>query len=264
MRINTRPLFKALLKRCRADCVLDIGSMDGHESLLFRQVLPNAVVAAFEANPRNYAKMAVNPNLRASQIEVFPYALSNKRGTAAFYVADVDYDDPGTNRGTSSLLADEGSRPKETVEVQTWRIDEFVLSRHPDALRIGLWVDVEGAEFGVLQGIAGIKERVVAVHVETARRPMRPGQRVYSELEPLMKSFGFVPVGTNMAETSSWGDVVFVNQTLVAELGLRLHLCRTLAALSGWRPLGAAAAFLNAHCGALYRVLYRVYLKLFT
>ena len=89
---NTRLVFKILLRRFRVDCVFDIGSCDGVDALLFRQILPKAAVVAFEANPINHQRMAQNPQLKANRIEVFPYAITNTNGTAPFNVADADYD----------------------------------------------------------------------------------------------------------------------------------------------------------------------------
>jgi FkbM family methyltransferase len=270
--MNTRLVFKILLRRFRVDCVFDIGSCDGDDALLFRQILPKAAVVAFEANPINYRKMAENPNLKANRIEVFPCAITNATGTARFNVADVNYDNPTENRGLSSLLvAAEGPwqgyqdvKVKEIVEVETCRLDEFVRSRHPDIQSIGLWIDVEGAEFGVLEGMAGIKDRVVAIHVETARVALRVGQKPYAELELLMKSLGFVPMGTNMSEASLWGDVVFVNQKAFARLGLRFHFCQWASALSHSCRVDSLGPFLRKHCRPLYTLLGRVYFKLFT
>lgn len=266
--MNVRLIFKILLRRCRADSVFDIGSCNGYESLAFRQVLPQAVVVAFEANPINYQKMAANPNLRASRIEVFPYAITNTNGTARFNVSDVDYDNPNyddlQNPGSSSLLMYEGFKVKETVAVEARRIDEFVMSRYPDLRRLGLWIDVEGAEFEALEGIAGITDRVLAVHVETARIPMRLGQKLYPELEALMKSLGFVPIGTNMSKDSIWGDVLFVNDKLVGKLGLRFHSYRLAGELASWCVPYSLRAFLKKHCDPLYHFLRRIYVRLFT
>lgn len=272
MKTNTGLVFKILLRQCGVDCVFDIGACDGSESIMFRQVLPKAVVVAFEANPFLYKKMAANPNFHIQGIEFFPYAITNKNGTAPFHVIDLDYDDaatsnPITNPGTglSSLLASDGGvKIKESVEVQTRRIDEFLLSRHPEVRRVGLWIDAEGAEFEILEGMAGIKERVVAVHVETARIPMRVGQKVYAELEVLMKSLGFVPLATNMSKASIWGDVVFVNEQAMAKLGLRFHLSRWIGQLGLWCRLDSLSRFLRMHCSPLYRILWRIYIKLFT
>ncbi|MGA3162965.1 MAG: FkbM family methyltransferase [Verrucomicrobiota bacterium] len=265
MKANTRLIFKSLLRRCQVDCVLDIGSCNGSESLLFREIRPKAVAAAFEANPILYKKMAADRNLINHQIEVFPYAISNRNGVAHFHVIDADYGD-GTrdNIGISSLLVHEGLKVRETVEVETRRIDEFVLSRYPNVHSVGLWIDVEGAEFEVLEGMAGIKDRVVAVHVETARTPMRVGQKVYAELEVLMKSYGFVPSGTNISGASNWGDVVFVNEKVLENLGMRFHLSRLAGWLSYWGRVNYIGGYLKEHCPPLYRFLSRLYVKLFT
>jgi hypothetical protein len=79
---------------------------------------------------------------------------------------------------------------------------------------------VEAAEYLVLEGMAKIKDRVVALHVETARTPMRSGQRTTDELLPLLASMGFVPCGSNMAPPhDTWGDVVFLSQKSIEGLG---------------------------------------------
>ena len=257
-------MFKILLRRCQADCVLDIGSCDGSASLVFRQALPAAQLIAFEANPHLYQAMAADPLLRRNRIEVFPYAITNTSGSAPFHVADVEYQ-ARRQPGTSSLLIAEGGWVlKETVEVQTCRVDEFVLSRYPQAKRVGLWIDAEGAEFGVMEGISRIKERVVAVHVETARQPMRVGQKLYAELLPLMTSLGFTVVCTNMTQESLWGDVVFVSEKMRVNLGTRFHLCHWAGRLSSLCRANLAGMFLREHCYPVYRPLARLYFKLFT
>lgn len=265
MKANTRLLFKFLLRRCDVDCLLDIGSCDGYESFLFRQLLPKAAVVAFEANPVLYKKMLANQNLIDGKIEMLPYAVSNKNGTAHFHVPDLNYDDKDVkNPGMGSLLVHENLKIREAVEVQTRRIDGFILSQHPGARNVALWIDAEGAEFDVLEGMDGIKDRVVAVHVETARAPMRVGQKVYADLEKLMKSMGFVPVGDNIPETDIWGDVVFVNEKTLARLGFRFRLCRAVGWLSYWCRVNWIGGLLRNHCNPLYQVLSRAYVKLFT
>jgi FkbM family methyltransferase len=115
-------------KGVRADCVCDIGSRDGEESLFFRHLVPDAVVLAFEASPSNYEMMAAREDLKANRIEIFPYAISNRNGRATFYVTDDQADKDAMRqrhnipqsedvekitRGTSSLLAYEGALLKQ-------------------------------------------------------------------------------------------------------------------------------------------------------
>lgn len=263
MKTNTRLLFKILLRHFKVDCVLDIGSCDGRESLMFREILPEAKLVAFEANPFLYKKMEANPALLDSRVAVFPYAVTNVEGVAAFNVTDINYDDPNNNRGTSSLLVHEGLRIKEAVEVKTVRIDDFIIEQCPHARRIGLWIDVEGAEFGVLEGMAQVKNRITAVHVETARTPMRVGQRVYREVESLMKSLGFVPLGTDMSRKSVWGDVVFVNKEMTKDLTLLFHVRRSICSLSYWCRVNDLGFLLRERYPSVYRFLWRIYVRLF-
>jgi FkbM family methyltransferase len=231
----TRRFFSLLLKAVRTDCVCDIGSRDAEESLFFRHLLPDSVVLAFEASPSNYEMMAAREDLRANRIEIFPYAVCGRNGRATFYVID-DQADKDTMRqlhhipqsedvekilrGSSSLLSHEGPTPiKQNVEVETRRIDDFILGQYPSMKRIGLWIDVEGAEYDVLEGMAKIQDRVVALHVETARTPMRIGQRTTDELLPLAASMGFVLCGSNMEEHDNLGDAVFLSQKSIEGLG---------------------------------------------
>lgn len=264
MKTNTRLLFKFLLRRCQIDCVCDIGSRDGFESTLFRQVLPEARILAFEANPVLFKKMKENQTLRNDRIEVLPYAISNKTGTASFHVPDVDYDDKDANKGLGSLLEHQNVKIRESVEVPMRRIDELLLSTYPGARNVALWIDAEGVEYFVLEGMSGIKDRVAAIHVETARISMRVGQKVYAEVETLLNTMNFVPVGTSMTDTSDWGDVVFANRQALARLGFRFHLCQAVGWLSYWCRANFIGGLLKDHCHPLYQVLSRAYVKLFT
>ncbi len=258
---NTKILFCAVLKVVNADCVCDIGSRDGDQALLFRQLRPEAAVLAFEANPINFKTMSTNPRLRDERIKLFPFAVSNARGTARFHVTDVDYTDPEANKGTSSLLPRKNFPVKDIVEVETRRIDEFILAQFSQALAIGLWIDVEGAEYSVIEGMSGIKDRVVAVQVETAKVPLRQGQKTLAELTVLMESQGFVLCGSNIRRTADWGDVVYVNHRVIRDLGFRFSVCKLRGYMGIWIPVDYAAEFLKARYPAAYRFFRRLYLK---
>jgi FkbM family methyltransferase len=262
---NTRLIFKTLLRRFAVDCLLDIGACDGSESLVFRQVLPEAKIIAFEPNPHLYKRIVANPAFAENRITVLPFALSNTQGTSSFHVTDIDYDNIGDqNPGTSSLLYHDGLKIKETVQVQTVRVDQLLAADAPEAKTVGLWIDAEGAEFEVIEGIAGIKKRIAVIHVETANKPMRAGQRTYSELEPLLKTLGFSPLCANMGRTDLWGDVVFVNDDRIGDLGFRYHFCDMVATTASFVHLDSFGGFLKKHCHFVYRPLWAIYVRLFT
>ena len=265
MKTSTRLLFKTLLRRFDADCVCDIGACDGYESLVFREVLPNAVILTFEANPLNFKKIASDPRFPANRIAIYPYAITDSNGAAPFHVPDEDYDHPDVaNLGLGSLLPLAVTKVRETVQVQTRRIDEFVLSDYPNARRIGLWIDAEGAEYGIVQGMAGIQDRVVALHVEVAFSPVHPGQKLFPEVERLLKTYGFMPICTSKSPDGVWGDVVFVPENRFAELGWRFHSYLWMGRLVQLCRVDSLGSFLKKHCYPVYRILFRLYVKLFT
>jgi len=261
---NTKVLFSAVLKALEADCICDVGSRDGDQARLFRHLRPDAAVLAFEANPINFRTMANDVRLAEQGVEIFPFAVSNARATANFYIADVDYDDPRANKGTSSLRVEKNGNAKSAIEVETRRIDEVVLSKCPQARTVALWIDVEGAEFEVLEGMSQIKDRVAVVHVETARVPLRMNQKTLEEVASLMRSYGFVLCGSNIRRKSDWGDVVFVNERFIKVLGQRFALCRLKGYLGFWIPVDHAAVFLKERFPAGYRLLRKAYLKVGT
>lgn len=259
---NTKVLFSSVLKALEADCVCDIGSRDGDQALLFRHLRPTATVLAFEANPINFGAMISNNLLRSQRVDIFPYALTNAHGTARFHITDVDYTDEKANKGTSSLLLRPDLKIKESVEVETQRIDEFILTEYPQARVIGLWIDVEGAEFDVLEGMAGLKDRVIAVHVETAKARLRESQRTLAELVPLMESYNFMLCGSNMRNSSEWGDVVFVSRAARQALGFRFSLCKLKGYVGAWLPVDHIAVLLKSRFPSTYRCFRKAYLKL--
>jgi FkbM family methyltransferase len=264
MRTNTKTLFAALIKRLDVDCVCDIGSRDGDQSLLFRHLLPSARVMAFEANPINFEMMRKDPRLAEAKVELFSQAIAAEVGTAEFHIADVDYSDPLENRGMSSMLRMDKIKVQRTVQVPTDRIDTFLEAHGPELRHIALWIDVEGMEYGVLQGLSEAREKVVAIHVETAQRPIWKGQRNYDEVRKLLFGLGFQACGTNMRRGDDWGDVVFLQNRAAARLGWQLGVCRLRAWASHWLKADHAAVFLRARAPRLYHFMRRLYLKLGT
>jgi FkbM family methyltransferase len=256
--LDTKTFFVGAIKRLQADCILDIGSRDGDQSVLFRDLRPKAYVAAFEANPTNYQSI-LSRNLDRQAIEIFPYAISNSKGTATFYVVDPEAY-PGAN-GSSSLVVG-NSCTKEVIQVETRRTDDFVLEHAPEAHRIALWIDVERAEYEVLEGILKIKDRVLLVHVETVIKPEHENQKTLSELTELMKSYGFILCGSNIDNGQVAGDAVFISNQARAMMGVSFYFCRARAVIYRFLPIGQTAVLLKKKFPSLYRLLRQIYIKI--
>ncbi len=261
---NTKLLFGSILRMASADCVCDIGSRDGDQSLFFKHLLPSARVFAFEANPINFKKMQAKPALNEAGIELHGKAVSNENGTARFNVVDVDYDDPNSNKGISSLLVRDDLKIKMKVEIPSVRIDDFIAQHFPKAERVGLWVDVEGAEHMVLSGLKGISSKLVAVHVECAREAKWQGQQPYTEIEKLMASHGFDLLATNLTDDVNFADFVFIHRDWAKKLGPALSKARFKGKLAGWLRIDNVAVFLKSNFPGVYRFARRMYMRVGT
>jgi FkbM family methyltransferase len=214
MKTDPKVLFQSLIKCIRCDLVMDIGSCNGRQGFGFRLILPEADVVAFEANPYNYREMARNPGLIDNRIIIENMAVADKDGESVFYIRKADYHRPDTlqnNRGISSLMECPEDVLMKMVKVPCCRLDTYVQQHYPQASRIALWIDVEGAEGLVAQGMERIADRVRLMQIECALRPRRMGQMPCAELERLLGTWGFSLLGTRLDETNSWGDVVFIH-----------------------------------------------------
>lgn len=212
MRTDPKVLFHTLLKKLDFDLVLDIGSCDGGQSVGFRMILPEVRIVAFEANPHNFRRMVESARIVNAKIHVEHLAVSNENGTANFHVWPGDYSKSMSrhnNIGQSSLLP--SSRTVETVEVKTIRLDEYLKGEKGGA-RVAAWIDVEGVEYFLAEGMSGAVDKIRLLHVETAVVPTRTGQKNYAELEKLLVSYGYERVGSEIPAGDDWGDVVFLKK----------------------------------------------------
>ena len=127
--------------------VYDIGANVGYYSLMAAVLAGNTGhVYAFEPLPRNveFLKQHVALNMMADMISVFEVAVSDRTGVAAF--------DLGASTSMGHL-AESGE-----IEVKQARLDDMLAAgeiKPPDYIK----VDVEGAEFEVLNGARKLLEK---------------------------------------------------------------------------------------------------------
>jgi len=76
MIVNTQRLFVKLLSGMKISTVCDVGSMDGADSLTFRDALPESSIYAFEPNPENLRRMQADRALQERTIHIVPLAAS--------------------------------------------------------------------------------------------------------------------------------------------------------------------------------------------
>jgi FkbM family methyltransferase len=139
-------LTKAIIQTLPPNSIgVDIGSHEGTILQLFIQQFPQVIHYAFEPIPHLYKLLK---RKFGSACKVFPYALSNQKGTAKFHVITE-------NPAYSGLLLRQlpGDLHANTIEVETACLDDII----PSNVAIGLIkLDIEGGEYLALLGASRI------------------------------------------------------------------------------------------------------------
>jgi FkbM family methyltransferase len=181
--------------------VFDVGARDCEESRHFARAFPEARVYAFECNP------ATLPSCRAAaasepRIHLTESAASNCAGSIPFYPIDQQRTVTGApdgNPGASSMFRATGryleeQYVQEEIEVPTLRLDAFMRDRGIDEVDI-LWMDVQGAESLVLEGLGGRLRDVRCLHLEVEFFEIYAGQALFDDVDPYLRDRGFRLLG---------------------------------------------------------------------
>ncbi len=143
--------LKYFLSWLKADSVFyDIGSNIGFHALTANQIIQTGKIYAFEPMPAMRKVMEKHVSLNSkviitNNIELLPFAISNKAGRVAFS-NDINKRDGNTYIEASYVFS--GATGK--IEVETQSIDGLMLQGYqkPDIIKI----DAEGAEYDILLG----------------------------------------------------------------------------------------------------------------
>ena len=227
MIINTQRLFTRLLVTSRINVVCDVGSMNGADALNFRDAVPEANIYAFEPNPANLGLMRANKALQERNIQVVPLAATNCDGEAMFFLVDADYYlQNDCRRGMSSLYKREGDwASADVVRVKTTRLDTFLADKCAPDARLALWIDTEGKAFEVIEGLAGMAERVLLLHVEVETAAcIGTDQKLYSDVKASLEQLGFAELATDHSPRCTQFNALFLRSDVAMQYRTKASL----------------------------------------
>lgn len=186
--------------------ILEAGAQFGEDTDWMSELWPQGIIHAFEPLPSNYAALET---LAKSKHNIFSYnlALSNKKGTAPFYVAG----------GASSLL-----KPTESINnmyfhadllnpliVETVTLDEWASANgisHFDFM----WLDMEGNELHVLKS-SEIMKTTTLIYIEVNCQTFWENCARYEEVKSFLNEQGFQEIWVEI--TPGWqGNALYLKQ----------------------------------------------------
>lgn len=173
------------------DLVLDVGANRGQYALRLRREGFGGRIVSFEPLPDLQAELRVRARSDPLWRVHDPIALASAEGTVRLLrSAESDM---------SSLLAQTPllerlsptSRVEAVLDVRAARLDRAALPYLRDAGRPFLKLDVQGAERAVLEGAAGVMDRLVGIQLELSLMPLYVGEPEWRDLLAELESRGF-------------------------------------------------------------------------
>lgn len=165
--------------------IVEAGAHIGQDTIEMAQMWPEAKIYAFEPVPSLFEQLKENtknfPNIKCVQ-----KALSDKNGFTEMYVSE------GNINGSSSIF-----KPKEHLEIdptikfpykiiiETIRLEDWAKSENLDYIDF-LWLDLQGAEYTVLNSCENILKNVKAIHLEANLAELYEGIVLYPEIKKLL------------------------------------------------------------------------------
>jgi FkbM family methyltransferase len=204
-------------KRLKPNMVfVDVGANQGEFALFAAHKARKGKVLAFEPVTKNRNLLLENIRLNAfSNLEVFPFGLSDQKGSLPVYTSLATEVFHGHHEGLSTLY------PSEIRNVQEELISLEVFDNcfqgtppHVDFVKI----DVEGAELFVLRGMKAMLERdKPELLIEINEETFNSAGYATDDVVQLLSGYGYVPyklkrgnvVRIGFSEMSAWGNYIF-------------------------------------------------------
>jgi FkbM family methyltransferase len=194
-------IVACLLEASAVKTVFDVGARDCGESADFARAYPAATVYAFECNPATLPKCravaAAEPRVRLTE-----RAATDVDGPLSFFPIDLQRSEggtPGGNHGASSMFEATGAYPEEKyvqnrIDVEGIRLDGFCAAHGIERIDV-LWMDVQGAEQKVLDGLGAVVGRVSFIHMEVEFFEIYKGQALFPSVDAFLRGRGFTLAG---------------------------------------------------------------------
>ena len=170
--------------------ILHIGACLGEEMSFYKELNPKKIYW-FEPNPKLLEQLNSNVSTQEFESLVFPYAVSDKKGTSQFNIIE---NATKTNPGCSSLHDLKVSleiyhdiTKVDTCNVETINIDEFLRENNLETNFDLVSLDTQGHDYEILSSSELIFNSKIIV-IETAKVELYEGQKIDVEINEFLNS----------------------------------------------------------------------------
>lgn len=205
---GTEPIMKHFVPKA-GDVVIDVGAHVGRYALLAgNRVGRSGKVIAIEADPETFGVLRRNVELNhLSNVIPINYAAYSTKCQMVLY-------QPGKKSGPTiynTVVASRGGH-SQGIAVTASTLDEILEEKHLGYKVDWMKIDVEGAEFDVLQGASRILSINSDIHLLVEIHKVSETSTHYREISELLRNYGLVSI-TEFTYSSGERQVIFARDT---------------------------------------------------
>lgn len=211
--VSIENLIKNYSNNHKINNILHIGACLGEEMSFYKTLSPS-IVYWFEANPKLISRLLSNVRTDNFVSEVFPVAVSNKKGTLTFNIIE---DSNNSNPGCSSLnnlkIHSElypHLKLVEQCEVPTINLDEYLVENGLVTSFDMVSLDTQGHDYEILTSSNFIFTAKIIV-IETSKVELYENQKLQDDIDLLLKSKGYDKFYYHEFH-DVWGDTLYIKK----------------------------------------------------
>jgi FkbM family methyltransferase len=207
-----RDVFDSFVANCQPDIICDVGCFNADEIVRFRKLSPRSACFGFEANELNIRQF-IDQRSDLGDIIIEQMAVSNRTGQTTFNMLEAEDSAADWRRAAGSMLERSDALPARAVTVRCTTLDDYFRPDIAKRKTFGLWIDVEGALFSVIQGANATLQRTIVLRVELERHQFWKGQKLAADNIAALKAAGFILLADSFTDgTHPQSDALFINE----------------------------------------------------
>ena len=202
------PTFMALAKKHFDDQeiknVMEIGSLNGNDSLFFKSHYPEANVFCIEGLPDNYNKYLKD----LTNITTINAVIADYDGVIQYHHKNIN--------GIHGILDRGQEYGSNVLELQCYTIKTICENYNIDSIDL-VKIDVEGATYEILNSMGNMLKTIKIMHIETESYPFFKNQKLHDVVDNFLTEKGFTMVDISYANISDGyqHDSVWVNNNFL-------------------------------------------------
>ena len=215
---DLKEIFIELTAYFKPKIVLELGAREASYSCKVSELLPEAQIYAFEANPYCYERYSKQIEAKKYPVDYLHLIISDTVGQEDFiFLEELEGKKIDPYNGGQSI------KPRSTEEsvTSTTKVDSitgeyFLKERWYNEESIALWVDVEGANKEVFTGMGAYMDNVILVHCEVEKREIWEDQWLDKDTIEFCEKYNLVPIAKDNQAKRQY-NVIFVKEEFLTD-----------------------------------------------